>query len=264
MNNLTIIIIIIILVIYLVIKLTKINSLNLSSNYNNFINYFVTNKEFVNKLDCFPESVILEKNYKIIKDECLFILNTKKIPAFHEVTKMGNQNKWRKNIEWDDDQLDISFSDKKIWKTFFLKIYDNWIYENCNICPKTYELIKDMNNIKTAFFSILPPGKHIKAHFGPFKGVLRYHLALQIPQNKDDCYILVNGKKKCWEEGVGFMFDDTYTHEVFNNTDEIRIILFLDIIRNNLPLPVKYINNFVFKFIKNSKEINKMKKNINK
>jgi len=67
--------------------------------------------------------------------------------------------------------------------------------------PKTYELIKDMNNIKTAFFSILPPGKHIKAHFGPFKGVLRYHLALQIPQNKDECYILVNEKKNVGKKG---------------------------------------------------------------
>ena len=32
----------------------------------------------------------------------------------------------------------------------------------------------------TAFFSILAPGKHIPPHRGPYKGLLRYHLGLQV------------------------------------------------------------------------------------
>jgi len=35
--------------------------------------------------------------------------------------------------------------------------------------------------MKTAFFSILAPGKHLPAHRGPYKGVMRYHLGLLIP-----------------------------------------------------------------------------------
>jgi aspartyl/asparaginyl beta-hydroxylase (cupin superfamily) len=36
--------------------------------------------------------------------------------------------------------------------------------------------------MKTAFFSILAPGKHLPAHRGPYKGVMRYHLGLLIPE----------------------------------------------------------------------------------
>ena len=35
--------------------------------------------------------------------------------------------------------------------------------------------------MKTAFFSILAPGKHLPPHRGPYKGVMRYHLGLLIP-----------------------------------------------------------------------------------
>ena len=36
--------------------------------------------------------------------------------------------------------------------------------------------------MKLAFFSILAPGKHIPEHRGSLKGVIRYHLALKVPE----------------------------------------------------------------------------------
>ena len=58
------------------------------------------------------------------------------------------------------------------------------------------------------------------------------------------------------------MFDDTYIHEVKNNTNEIRVVLFLDIIRNDLFFPLNKLNNILFNLISKSKQIKIMQNNI--
>ena len=268
MNNyiyIFIIIVLVIIFIYFMIcrYLKDANVLYLMNLYNQFLEYFTYNTEFVNVKEYFSDGEQLDKNYELIREECINVMdNVDKIPAFHEVTKVGGSNKWRNNVEWDNDQRYISFSDNIRWETFFFKIYGNWITENCKLCPNTYKLMKNMKNIKTAFFSILPPGKKLNPHVGPFKGILRYHLGLIVPKEKDKCFILVNGKKKTWKEGESFMFDDTYLHEVKNNTNETRVILFLDIIRNELFYPIRLINNSVFNLIEKSEQVQIMKRNI--
>ncbi|NIP29217.1 MAG: aspartyl/asparaginyl beta-hydroxylase domain-containing protein, partial [Candidatus Dadabacteria bacterium] len=62
------------------------------------------------------------------------------------------------------------------WKTYFLAGYGIESKENCKRCPETARILKKIPGMKTAFFSILSPKKHIPAHKGPFNGVLRYHL----------------------------------------------------------------------------------------
>jgi len=84
--------------------------------------------------------------------------------------------------------------------------------------------------MKTAFFSILSPDKHIPAHKGPFNGVLRYHLELIIPEPKEKCRIRVHDQFNEWDEGKSLIFDDTYEHEVCNDTDGFRVVLFVDFI----------------------------------
>ena len=83
----------------------------------------------------------------------------------------------------------------------------------------------------TAMFSILAPGKHIPPHDGPYKGVLRYHLGLLVPEPADQVGIRVGGEIAHWHEGESLVFDDTYTHEAWNDTDGTRVVLFVDVIR---------------------------------
>ena len=102
------------------------------------------------------------------------------------------------------------------------------------LCPRTAELVQQIPGMVTAMFSILSPHKHILAHRGPYKGVLRYHLGLIVPSDKEACRIRVGDEIRHWEEGKSMVFDDTYEHEVWNDTDELRAVLFLDVLR---PLP---------------------------
>jgi beta-hydroxylase len=83
----------------------------------------------------------------------------------------------------------------------------------------------------TAMFSILSPGKHIEAHRGPYRGLLRYHLAVRIPEPAASAGISVGGEVRHWEEGRSLLFDDGYEHFAWNDTDGVRVVLFVDVIR---------------------------------
>jgi beta-hydroxylase len=117
------------------------------------------------------------------------------------------------------------------WKTFFFYAYGMKAVGNCRRCPETTKLLKQMPGMKTAFFSILAPGKHLPPHRGPYKGVLRLHLGLLIPEPADMCAIRVGSQIRHWQEGRVMIFDDTFEHEAWNRTDGARVVLFVDIMR---------------------------------
>jgi len=83
---------------------------------------------------------------------------------------------------------------------------------------------------RRTMFSILAPGKHIPDHCGPYKGVIRYHLGLKVPRDARQCRIRVGDEYATWAEGTSELFDDTYEHEVWNDTDEERVVLFCDVV----------------------------------
>jgi len=157
----------------------------------------------------------LEDNAGTIRAELERILrHPNRIPSFQEISK---------------DQLNLTQDDR--WKTFFLHGYGYRMNRNCQLCPETARIVESIPGMYTAFFSILSPGKHIPPHRGPYKGLLRCHLALMVPEPQRECWIEVGEEIRHWEEGRCLVFDDTYRHRVENNTDERRVVLFLDIKR---------------------------------
>ena len=119
--------------------------------------------------------------------------------------------------------------------------------KNMKMCPKTSSLLRSIRGVKSAYFSVLSPGKHIPPHKGPYKGIIRYQLGLSVPKS-GECKLIVDNKEYFWKEGEGVLFDDTYTHEVQNKTKEIRIALLLDI-KRKINGPLKYYDFFVFRLI---------------
>ena len=53
--------------------------------------------------------------------------------------------------------------------------------------------------------------------------------------------IKVGGQVAHWPEGKSLVFDDTFEHEAWNDTDETRVVLFVDVIRP-LRQPMKAFN----------------------
>ncbi len=140
------------------------------------------------------------------------------------------------------DQARLTEGDQ--WKTFFLYGYGHRIDANCARCPRTTELLGRIPNMKTAMFSILAPRKHIAEHRGVYKGILRYHLGLVIPEPNGQCRIRVGSDVRSWAMGKSLVFDDSHPHEVWNDSDEHRAVLFVDFVRP-LPFPLSLLNRFV-------------------
>jgi aspartyl/asparaginyl beta-hydroxylase (cupin superfamily) len=134
-----------------------------------------------------------------------------------------------------------SITDDDGWKTFFFFAYGFRSEANCARCPRTAELLDSVPGITTAFFSILSPGKRIPAHRGPWRGVLRYHLALKVPDPAASAGIRVGGETAHWEEGHSLLFDDGYEHEAWNDTAGVRVVLFVDVLRPLRP-PADQVN----------------------
>jgi beta-hydroxylase len=103
-------------------------------------------------------------------------------------------------------------------------------------------LLRKIPGMKTAFFSILSPGKHIPAHRGAWDGILRLHLGLLIPEPREQCRIRIGNDYRTWREGEALIFDDTFNHEVWNDTDGYRVVLFVDFARP-LRQPFHWLNN---------------------
>jgi len=164
--------------------------------------------------DVFPWIPRLEANWRDIRHELDKVLVYRnELPAFHEIN---------------GDVTDIRNDD---WKTFFFRGFGMRSELNCGRCPKTAALIDEIPGVVTAFFSILSPGLHIPRHTGAWKGFVRYHLGLRVPEPADRIGIEVNGEVAHWAEGKSLVFDDTFPHSVWNDTNGTRVVLFLDIER---------------------------------
>ena len=183
-------------------------------------------------LERFPWVKHIEDNWMVIREELERVLEDHAaLPNFQEISK---------------DQVGITDDDR--WKTFFLYGYGFKAKLTTEMCPGTAALMEQIPGMKTAMFSILSPRKHILDHRGPYKGVLRYHLGLIVPREAEACRIRVGDDVRHWEEGKSLIFDDTFNHEVWNDTDETRVVLFVDVLRP-LPAPESKINKLIVKAI---------------
>jgi beta-hydroxylase len=183
-------------------------------------------------LERFPWVEHVERNWTVIREELEGVLEDREeLPNFQDISK---------------DQIEITDDDR--WKTYFLYGYGFEARLGVEMCPRTAALMREIPGMKTAMFSILSPRKHILDHRGPYKGVLRYHLGLIVPDDAESCRIRVGEDFRHWQEGQSMIFDDTFNHEVWNDTDETRVVLFVDVLRP-LPSPWAQINSAIVKTI---------------
>jgi beta-hydroxylase len=184
------------------------------------------------QLERFPWVEHIEQNWTVIREEAERLLEHQAdLANFQEISK---------------DQIEITDDDR--WKTFFLYGYGFEAKLGVEMCPRTAALMREIPGMKTAMISILAPRKHILDHRGPYKGVLRYHLGLIVPTDAEACRIRVGEDVRHWQEGESMIFDDTFNHEVWNDTDETRVVLFVDVLRP-LPEPEAAINRLIVKAI---------------
>ena len=128
------------------------------------------------------------------------------------------------------------------WKAFVLFLYGQAYEKNTRRCPATTEALLAIPGMTSALFSILEPGARLKEHRGPYKGVLRYHLGLKVPEEPRQCGITVGGETRHWAVGRSLVFDDTFAHTAWNESRETRAVLFVDF-KRELGRPLRALND---------------------
>jgi beta-hydroxylase len=188
-------------------------------------------KDPILETEDFPELQPLRDHWEVIRDEA--------------------RQLWEGDrIRPSDKHNDLAFMAfyKRGWKRFYLKWYDDPMPSAAATCPRTVELVQSIPSIKSAAFTLLPPGSVLGRHRDPFAGSLRYHLGLITP-NSDDCSIWVDGIRHSWRDGQDVVFDETYVHWAENNTDHTRIILFCDLTRPLHTPVVRGLNWLITRFV---------------
>lgn len=117
------------------------------------------------------------------------------------------------------------------WDAFFFYRHGERDAENCQRCPgtaallETLPLIRIRDHAPEICFSLLTPGTHILPHHGDTNSRVVIHLPLIVPA---DCALRVGGEIHAWREGQCVAFDDTFEHEAWNRSQDIRVVLILD------------------------------------
>lgn len=159
----------------------------------------------------FPWAAMLEENFPVIQRELDRVMEFREsLPQLHEMQR----EQYRVNAD-------------NNWKVFVISGWGHESEVGEQLCPETARILREIPGVRSAIFSILDAGAQIPDHRGHIKGLLRGHLAMRVPREREKCFLRVEDKVCHWEEGKLLIFDDSYRHEVQNNTDEERIVLLL-------------------------------------
>ena len=193
----------------------------------------------------YPHFRLIEENYTTIREECEALMKDRSglVPM---------------------ESLGGSYTAGKThvaeWTTLMFKS-GTFVEENCRLAPRTAALIRRLPGIYTAFFSVLEPHQSLAPHFGYYKGFLRYHMGVLVPNDNanGECWIRINadasdnarrdtsliekGERYSWKSGKGVVFDDTFLHEAANESDEVRVVLWFDF-RRKMPWYLDAFNRF--------------------
>lgn len=194
----------------------------------------------------FAWTAILRDNWHVIRDEAVRVaLQGEAAPSLATISP---------------DHRSIAEINK--WRSFFLWGYGFPITDNLERCPQTAKIVEQIPGLNSAFFSILAPGTHIPDHRGVTKGLITCHLGLIVPRD-GDVRMRVDTRIVRWAEGETLVFDDTYQHEVWNDTAGTRVVLLVQFERP-LRNPGKAIAGFFLRVVRKSAFVQEARTNISK
>jgi len=182
----------------------------------------------------FPNAKRFAERWTDIRREALAVAGMlNQVQRFHDILRA---------------QADISAIDGRDWRVFIMKAYGVTVQENLRRCPTVAALLDEAPEVVSAILSFLAPGKHVPEHRGPFRGILRFHLMLSMPRDGNGvpaCVMNIDGVPYRLDDGESLLWDDTYRHEVWNRSDQVRIALLLDVWRKDMPADIALLSRAI-------------------
>lgn len=132
--------------------------------------------------------------------------------------------------------IGIEYDIHRKWRISVLKIMGRWRENSKTLYPNFYKFVNSLGNTcRSAGYSILEPGADIKAHTDTemdHEDYVIVHVPLIIP--KGDVGFTENGEKGQWIEGESFILDVETPHSMWNNTEEPRIVILLELLKDQV------------------------------
>lgn len=135
--------------------------------------------------------------------------------------------------QWAGDTLvahpeSVQLAETGRWSTYHFHDLGRSFPEHLAACPAVATALTRVPGSATAglaYFSVMGPRTRVRPHCGFTNARLRCHLGLVVPPG---CRMRVGTESRTWTEGRCLVFDDSYEHEVVNDSDRIRVVLLLD------------------------------------
>lgn len=126
------------------------------------------------------------------------------------------------------------YTDEGDWAGAYLWSFGERVDELCERCPETVRLMESLpvaREAGTVFFSALGPNSSVTPHTGNTNAKLRCQLPLCVPGRS---VLKVGAKEVRLEEGSAIVFDDSFIHTAWNDSDAARFVLIFDLFHPDL------------------------------
>jgi aspartyl/asparaginyl beta-hydroxylase (cupin superfamily) len=172
--------------------------------------------------DLFPELDALEAMTDVIRAEfeALIAAEAAEMVPYIQYPEHVPLAQWRE------------LNENRDWTAIHLLQNGQPVPANAGHCPATMAALSKLPQPRirgaspNAMFSLLAPRTRIPPHTGVANTRLVCHLPLIVPP---DCGFRVGATTREWEVGKAFVFDDTIEHEAWNDSDELRVVLIIDL-----------------------------------
>lgn len=160
-----------------------------------------------------------EQRYEEIKRELLVLLPAKQGERVFDSEALENENL-------------RGYRTTPSWTGYYFYRHGERREDNCAACPVTaaaldaIALIRIREHGPEVLHSVFTPGTHLLPHRGVTNARAVSHLPLIVPA---DCALRVGGEERRWSEGQTLVFDDTYEHEAWNRSHQVRVVLIADV-----------------------------------
>ena len=140
-------------------------------------------------------------------------------------------------------------TDGRNWTVFpFYDGFGKLQVENARRCPRIAEFLGSSTGVGSigcqAFFSIMNPKMHVRRHASALNTRVRYHLGIEVPER--DVHLRIHDQLITWKQDKCIKIDDSYEHEVFQQSDRRRVVFILDLPHPELlPEELEFLEEFM-------------------
>jgi len=154
---------------------------------------------------CFPWVAVLEGSFAVIQAEFSALL-----------------------ASVDFSMVNPDYTSQGEWAAAYLWAYGEKVDKVCRWCPETTRLLSSIPGVAQfglTLFSALAPRSRIAPHYGVTNAKLRCQLPLRVPPG---CKLKVGDYEIEQQEGCCIVFDDSFLHSAWNDSDGARFVLVFD------------------------------------